>query len=219
MRVWSLGWEDSLEEGTATHSSSLACRIPWTERPGGLQPIRSQRVSHGWSDLAHTHTFLLPQTFYAVEIPGGSGTNRYFKLNHFSPRSQFKPSSFHLRKTKEFCDISLLLLLPINLFFTQLSKGSFRNIYQMTSLSCSSRLPCSWDEDKIDHCHLQRLNYANPASLSSLSLDHSPLTQHDLLSAPDGAKWGCTSANTSGTGRNKGDIGLDAPEEASLTGA
>ena len=113
---------------------------------------------------------------------------------------------------------SLLLLLPINLFFTQLSKGSFRNIYQMTSLSCSSRLPCSWDEDKIDHCHLQRLNYANPASLSSLSLDHSPLTQHDLLSAPDGAKWGCTSANTSGTGRNKGDIGLDAPEEASVTG-
>ena len=100
MRVRSLSWEDSLEEGTATHSSSLACRIPWTERPGGLQSFGSQRVSHGWSDLAHTHTFLLPQTFYAVEIPGGSGTNRYFKLNHFSPRSQFKRSSFHLRKTR-----------------------------------------------------------------------------------------------------------------------
>ena len=100
MRVRSLSWEDSLEEGTATHSSSLACRIPWTERPGGLQSFGSQRVSHGWSDLAHTHTFLLPQTFYAVEIPGGSGTNRYFKLNHFSPRSQFKRSSFHFRKTR-----------------------------------------------------------------------------------------------------------------------
>ena len=34
MWVWSLGWEDSLEEGTATHSSILACRIPWTEEHG-----------------------------------------------------------------------------------------------------------------------------------------------------------------------------------------
>ena len=32
-----LGWEDPLEEGMATHSSTLACRIPWTEEPGGLQ--------------------------------------------------------------------------------------------------------------------------------------------------------------------------------------
>ena len=32
-----LGWEDPLEEGMATHSSIRACRIPWTEEPGGLQ--------------------------------------------------------------------------------------------------------------------------------------------------------------------------------------
>ena len=42
MQVQSLGWEDSLEEGTATHSSILAWRIPWTEEPGGLQSIGSQ---------------------------------------------------------------------------------------------------------------------------------------------------------------------------------
>ena len=36
MQVWSLGWEDPLEEGMATHSSILAWRIPWTEEPGGL---------------------------------------------------------------------------------------------------------------------------------------------------------------------------------------
>ena len=35
-QVWSLGQEDSLEEGMATHSSILAWRIPWTEEPGGL---------------------------------------------------------------------------------------------------------------------------------------------------------------------------------------
>ena len=41
-RVQSLGWEDPLEEGMATHSSILAWRIPWTEEPGGLQSMGSQ---------------------------------------------------------------------------------------------------------------------------------------------------------------------------------
>ena len=44
--VQSLGQEDPLEEGTATHSSILAWRIPWTEEPGRLQSIGSQRVRH-----------------------------------------------------------------------------------------------------------------------------------------------------------------------------
>ena len=44
------------EEGTATHSSILAWRIPWTEEPGRLQSMGSQRVRHDWSDLAHTYT-------------------------------------------------------------------------------------------------------------------------------------------------------------------
>ena len=45
-RVQSLGWEDPLEEGMATHSSILAWKIPWTEEPRGLQSTRSQRVRH-----------------------------------------------------------------------------------------------------------------------------------------------------------------------------
>ena len=44
--VWSLSWEDPLEEGMATPSSILAWEIPWTEEPGGLQSMRSQRVGH-----------------------------------------------------------------------------------------------------------------------------------------------------------------------------
>ena len=43
-RVRSLGWENPLEDGMATRSSILAWRIPWTEEPGGLQSIGSQRV-------------------------------------------------------------------------------------------------------------------------------------------------------------------------------
>ena len=44
--VQSVGWEDPLEEGTATHSSILAWRIPWTEDPGGLRSMESKRVGH-----------------------------------------------------------------------------------------------------------------------------------------------------------------------------
>ena len=44
--VWSLGQEDVLEKGMATHSSVLAWRIPWTENPGRLQSMGSHRVRH-----------------------------------------------------------------------------------------------------------------------------------------------------------------------------
>ena len=52
--VQSLGQEDPLEKGMATHSSILAWRIPWTEGPGGLQSMGSQRVRHNWVTNAFT---------------------------------------------------------------------------------------------------------------------------------------------------------------------
>jgi len=50
--VWSLGWEDSLEKGKATHSSILAWRIPWTVSSIGLQ-----RVGHDWATFTFTYQF------------------------------------------------------------------------------------------------------------------------------------------------------------------
>ena len=44
--VQSLGQEDPLEKEMATYSSTLAWKIPWTEKPGGLQSMGSQRVVH-----------------------------------------------------------------------------------------------------------------------------------------------------------------------------
>ena len=41
-----LGWENPLEKGMVTHSSILACRIPWAEEPSGLQSMGLQRVRH-----------------------------------------------------------------------------------------------------------------------------------------------------------------------------
>ena len=46
MQVRSLGWEDSLEEGMATHSNIIDWRIPWTEEPSGLQSMGLQGVRH-----------------------------------------------------------------------------------------------------------------------------------------------------------------------------
>ena len=46
--VQPLGQDDSLEEGMETHSSILAWRIPWTEKPGRLKSKGSQRAGHGW---------------------------------------------------------------------------------------------------------------------------------------------------------------------------
>ena len=51
--VLSLSREDPLEEGMATHSSILAWRIPWTEEPGRLQSIGSQRVGHDRATNTH----------------------------------------------------------------------------------------------------------------------------------------------------------------------
>ena len=47
--VRSLGWEDPLEKEMATHSRTLAWKISWTEEPGGLQSMGSQRVGHSWA--------------------------------------------------------------------------------------------------------------------------------------------------------------------------
>ena len=65
-RVQSLGQEDLLEEGTATHSSILAGRTLWTEEPGGLQSIGSQRVGHDWSDLAQHSTHNPHKSFWLL---------------------------------------------------------------------------------------------------------------------------------------------------------
>ena len=52
-RLPSLGWEDALEKGIATHSSILVWKIPWTEEPGGLESMGLQRVGHDCDQHFH----------------------------------------------------------------------------------------------------------------------------------------------------------------------
>ena len=67
--VRSLSWEDSLEEGMATHPNIHTWRIPWPEEPGGLQSLGSERVRHDWSDLACTHLPSLSSSFSYSPFP------------------------------------------------------------------------------------------------------------------------------------------------------
>ena len=65
----SLGWEDPLEKGTATHSSILAWRIPWTEKPGRLQFMGSQRARQDWATF--TFSSMTALLFWFESVCGG----------------------------------------------------------------------------------------------------------------------------------------------------
>ena len=71
--VWSLGWEDPLEKGMASHSSILACRIPWTESLVSYSPWGCKE-SDTTEQLTHTHTSLRKP-----------GSRRIFKTNLAPP--------------------------------------------------------------------------------------------------------------------------------------
>ena len=67
-RVWSLGWEDSLEREMATHSSTLVWKIPWMEEHGRLQSMGSQRVGHNWVTSLTFFAFPCPSTPFRRSI-------------------------------------------------------------------------------------------------------------------------------------------------------
>ena len=75
-------WHSSLEEETATHSSILAWRIPWTEEPGRLPSIGSQKVGHDLVTKQHSrqifHTLLTAKTFTLLLLVG---ILTYMKIN------------------------------------------------------------------------------------------------------------------------------------------
>ena len=72
--VQSLGWEDPLEKKMATHSSILAWETPWTEEPGGLQPMGSQRIGHDLATKQQT-----PDLDFNLKSCGQLLSNPHFK--------------------------------------------------------------------------------------------------------------------------------------------
>ena len=67
-RVLFLGQKDPLGKGMATHSSILAWRIPWTEEPGRLQSVGSQRVGHDWATNTTLLLLVVVQSLSCVQL-------------------------------------------------------------------------------------------------------------------------------------------------------
>ena len=82
-RVWSLGWEDPLEKEIATHCSILARRMSWTDKPGGLHPMGSQRIGHSQAT----------NTFFQEQINGAVTRKQHLETTHKRTFSSLKPIS------------------------------------------------------------------------------------------------------------------------------
>ena len=106
-RVWSLGWEDPLEKEMATHSSTLAWKIPWTEKPGRLQSMGLQRVGHDWA------TFLSFLSFHDLKWKW-KFLSRVWLFETSWTRAFQAPLSmeFSSKKTEVFCHSLLQEIFP-----------------------------------------------------------------------------------------------------------
>ena len=112
-QVWSLGREDLLEKGMATHSSILAWRIPWTEKPGRLQSMWLYRVGHNWvintltfTALSSEHTFSLKSySYYWGETHTQPYSNRMVHIPSHVPWGWQNLELFRKGKAwcKDFC--------------------------------------------------------------------------------------------------------------------
>ena len=105
-QVWSLGREDPLEKEMATHSSILAWKISWTEEPGGLQYMGSQRVGHNWA----TNTYLL--TIFLMK----SSKTVKFIVYHFHLSDDVLKHIFNFPFPSPFTNITGFFLFQSRLF-------------------------------------------------------------------------------------------------------
>jgi len=130
-QVQSLGWEDHLEKEMAIHSSTIAWKIPWTEEPGRLQPMGSQRVGHDWatslslslwtklakvkeyklSFIKSENMMLLMRFIQKASKSGKLSSDHRTGKFQFSFQSQRRPMSNNVHTTIQFRSFSMLLRL------------------------------------------------------------------------------------------------------------
>ena len=93
-----LGWEESLEESMVIHASIRAWKSPWTEEPGGLQSIGSQRVGHDWATKHSTSLLTFPP--FRLSYPSQASQSTRLGLpvlySNFSPAVYFTHGSVYI---------------------------------------------------------------------------------------------------------------------------
>ena len=157
-RVRSLGWKDPLEEGMATHSSILAWRIPWTEEPGRLQSMESQRVGHAWSDWTRALLHFLLSVLSVWHTACSPGKQCWTRCGA-GPQGVYsqEDESFHFFWHKSFLKIDwfwILYTFPFTFFalihfYHKYSCFSFSPFYPVAGLCLATGSNCSpqgkWD--------------------------------------------------------------------------
>ena len=111
MWVWSPGQEDPLEKEMATHSSILAGKIPWTEKPGGLPSVGSQRDT-----TEHKHTFCFSY-FAVIIISIICGVCETIPLKEKVEQSKNKKTHTYFSPVFQIWSVGLILLYIIFLYF------------------------------------------------------------------------------------------------------
>ena len=149
-QVWSLGQENPLEKGMATHSNILAWRIPWTEEPGGLQSTGSQRVGHNWAINTHTHrntkdfwVFILYPANLQNSLMSSSSSEDFWNLLDFLCRVPC-----HLQSDCFTCSSPISILLYI--FLLHCCGFCYCLVIQLCLTLCDS-LDCSMPGFPVHH--------------------------------------------------------------------
>ena len=133
MWVRSLGWEDSLEEEMATHSSILAWKIPWTEKPGELQSMGWQRNGHDWA-------------------------TQYKTWHHKTPRKEHRHNTLCINHSSIFLDQSPKAK-EIKIQFSSVSQSCLTLRSQRLQ---HSRLPCPLPSPRVCSNSYQLSQWCHP---------------------------------------------------------
>ena len=182
MWVQSLGWEDTLDERMATHSSLLAWKIPWTEEPGGLQSMGSQSqtiLSDGAHTYTHTHTHTHTHTTHYVSA-GRPRQDQGFGI-HFQRSDLLLLLQISLSKSM-LCSLlqnfSLTHLIPLWLTYHFLVVTKFPISLHNVSYAClSSPLSLSLDPFSLPPGQVQppvSCPHSRPGPCPSLYPNHIP---------------------------------------------
>ena len=155
MWVWSLGWEDALEEKVATHSGILAWRIPWTEKPGSLHPC-----GHKELDMTEQLSSISP---LVPNSPCSGG----LLITRFPESTSKTPGFLCLHKLHFLTSCQVTLMLPMLLLLSHFSRVR----PSATQWPQPSRLLRPWDFPGNStgvgcHCLLRMLPLQNQNSPS-----------------------------------------------------